>query len=418
MSNEDTPLFDGGATAATGGTSGDDERPQVDPREALLVGPDADHDPVVSVVLPTMNEEQGITRCLDWIENAVLKLGVRTEIIVSDSSTDRTPEIARDRGAIVVEPDAGGYGNAYRYAFDQARGDYIVMGDADATYDFSDIPRLIEHLVATDADVVLGSRLDGEIKPGAMPTLHQYVGNPLLTRFLNTFYDAGVSDAHSGFRVIRREALEAMALESGGMEFASEMIMEAGAKDLTIEELPIVYHEREGEETLESFRDGWRHVRFMLSNAPGYLFAGPAAAFAVTGVLLLVLSLIGGEYSDGFFGAHTAVLGSLFSILGFQIGSLALFSAVSTDTIRTQTDPVTTWIQDRVRIEHGVTAGLLLNVAGGAYLGYVGYLWITTRGAVTLELVPEMIAFTAIVIGMQAVFSSFYFNMIADQRHC
>ena len=143
MSNEDTPLFDGGATAATGGTSGDDERPQVDPREALLVGPDADHDPVVSVVLPTMNEEQGITRCLDWIENAVLELGVRTEIIVSDSSTDRTPEIARDRGAIVVEPDAGGYGNAYRYAFDQARGDYIVMGDADTTYDFSDIPRLV-----------------------------------------------------------------------------------------------------------------------------------------------------------------------------------------------------------------------------------------------------------------------------------
>jgi glycosyltransferase involved in cell wall biosynthesis len=418
MSNEDTPLFDGGATAATGDTSGDDERPQVDPREVLLVGPDADHGPVVSVVLPTMNEEQGITQCLDWIENAILELGVRTEIIISDSSTDRTPEIARDRGAIVVEPDAGGYGNAYRYAFNQARGDYIVMGDADTTYDFSDIPRFIEHLVATDADVVLGSRLDGEIKPGAMPTLHQYVGNPLLTRFLNTFYDAGVSDAHSGFRVIRREALEAMVLESGGMEFASEMIIEADAKDLTIEELPIVYHEREGEETLESFRDGWRHVRFMLSNAPGYLFAGPAAAFAVTGVLLLVLSLIGGEYSNAFFGAHTAVLGSLFSILGFQVGTLALFSAVSTDTVRTQTDPVTTWIQDWVRIEHGVTAGLLLNVAGGTYLGYVGYLWIITRGAVTLDLVPEMIAFTAIVIGTQAVFSSFYFNMIADRRHC
>lgn len=164
----------------------------------VLVPRRSDTDPLISFVMPTMNEEAGIAACIEWATEALGELGVTGEIIVSDSSDpdDRTPDIAAEAGAHVVTPDQTGYGYAYQYAFERTRGEYIVIGDADTTYDFRDLPRLLDQLQAVDADMVMGSRLEGEIKPGAMPSLHQYVGNPLLTSFLNTFYDAGVSDAH------------------------------------------------------------------------------------------------------------------------------------------------------------------------------------------------------------------------------
>ncbi|MDX1748146.1 MAG: glycosyltransferase family 2 protein, partial [Halobacteriales archaeon] len=279
--------------ASTDSVVTDTETPSVEEHEpsasgaGFLVTDDDDTTPVVSVVMPTMNEEEGIGECIDRIVEGATALGLPTEIVVSDSSSDRTPEIARDRGARVVEPDRPGYGYAYRYAFARVRGEYVVMGDADTTYDFAELPRLFEPILDGEADMVMGSRLEGEILPGAMPKLHQYVGNPLLTKFLNVFYGAGVSDAHSGFRVIRRSTLEELNLGTDGMEFASEMVMEAAARDLEIAELPITYHERKGEATLESFRDGWRHVRFMLMNAPGYLFSVPGALMVLLGSLLM-----------------------------------------------------------------------------------------------------------------------------------
>lgn len=247
----------------------DSEGQSVSPEE-LLVGRESETTPILSIILPTLNEETGISICLDWIKTVVAELQVTTEIIVSDSSTDRTPEIAREQGAIVVKPDQNGYGYAYRYAFHYVRGQYVVIGDADTTYDFRELPRLLDQMMETGADIVLGSRLNGDIEPGAMPRLHQHIGNPLLTKLLNIFYSVGISDAHSGFRVIRREALEILELETGGMEFASEMIIEAAAKGLQIEEVPITYRKREGEATLQSFQDGWRHVRFMLKKAPNF----------------------------------------------------------------------------------------------------------------------------------------------------
>jgi hypothetical protein len=339
-----------------------------------------------------------------------------TEIIVSDASVDRTPDIARERGAIIVEPDKSGYGYAYRYAFRHVRGEYIIMGDADTTYDFSEIPRLLEHLQAEDADIVMGSRLDGDIKPGAMPPLHQYVGNPLLTRFLNTFYDAGVTDAHSGFRVFKRSALDVLNLDSDGMEFASEMVMKAGSNDLTIAETPITYHEREGEAKLESFRDGWRHVQFMLVNAPGYLFSAPATAFGLVGISMMLISLIGGELTGVTFGTHTAIIGSLLTIIGFQVGSLAVFSAVTTDPIKAPNDAITQLIRTNVRLKHGVITGLGFFTVGVAYLTAVAVQWAITGGTIIPMIVPNMFAFTAVVIGIQAVFSSFFFSMVASDN--
>ncbi|QSW98237.2 glycosyltransferase family 2 protein [Haloterrigena alkaliphila] len=372
----------------------------------------SDVEPTLSVVMPTLNEEEGIETCINWIKSAVEELQLPTEIIISDSSTDRTPEIARELGAIVVEPDQPGYGYAYRYAFERARGDYIAMGDADTTYDFKDIPRLLSHLEETGADMVMGSRLEGEIRPGAMPTLHQYVGNPLLTKFLNAFYRAGVSDAHSGFRVFRRQALDEMELETTGMEFASEMIMEAGAKDLVIEETPIIYHEREGEETLESFRDGWRHVRFMLVNAPGFLFSVPGMLMSLLGMAVMGVAYSEASINGVSLGLHSMIAGSLLTIVGYQVASLGVFAAVTSDPIQKPEDPITERVIGSLSLEHGATAGLLVFAAGGLYAAGLVYQWISS-GFGSLEFtMGALIAFTAIVIGLQTVFSSFFLSSV------
>ncbi|WP_339104234.1 glycosyltransferase family 2 protein [Haloterrigena salinisoli] len=380
--------------------------------DELLVDRDSDVVPELSVVMPTLNEEEGIETCIGWIKSAVEELQVPTEIIISDSSTDRTPEIAREMGAIVVEPDQPGYGYAYRYAFERTRGEYIAMGDADTTYDFKDIPRLLRHLEETGADMVMGSRLEGEIRPGAMPTLHQYIGNPLLTKFLNLFYRAGVSDAHSGFRVFRRQALETMDLETTGMEFASEMIMEAGAKDLVIEETPIIYHEREGEETLESFRDGWRHVRFMLVNAPGYLFSAPGLLMSLLGMAVMGIAYSGASLGDVSLGLHSMIAGSLLTIVGYQVASLGVFAAVTSDPIQKPEDPITERVTQSLSLEHGATAGLLVFGAGGLYAASLVAQWVS-NGFTALEFtMGALVAFTAIVIGLQTVFSSFFLSSV------
>jgi hypothetical protein len=384
--------------------------------ESLLVDEDSDVDPVLSVVLPTLNEEEGVRVCIERVQSAAETLGLTTEIIVSDSSTDRTPEIAREMGAIVVEPEEAGYGNAYKYAFERVRGEYVAIGDADTTYDFGELPKLIEVAVEEDVEMVLGSRLDGDIKPGAMPPLHQYVGNPLLTRFLNTFYDAGVSDAHSGMRVVRRDALDELDLRSGGMEFASEMIMDAAEKGMTIEEVPITYHERVGEATLESFSDGWRHVKFMLTNAPGYLFTLPSVAFGLLGMLVIAASLQGFQLGEATFGLQTLIVGVLFAVVGYQVGTLALFSSVAADPIRHPNDPITNVIHDYFTLETGATFGVVVFTLGAACLAYSVVAWTITGYAAVPPVEWNLVAMGGVVIGVQTVFNSFFLSLIVHHE--
>jgi glycosyltransferase involved in cell wall biosynthesis len=372
--------------------------------------------PAISVVLPTLNEEEGVRICIEQIQETAESLGVTTEIIVSDSSTDRTPDIARELGAKVITPKKTGYGNAYKYAFEHVQGDYIVIGDADTTYDFGEFPKLLEVAVDTDADMVLGSRLEGEIRPGAMPALHQYVGNPLLTRFLNTFYDAGVSDAHSGMRVIKRDALEQLNLQSDGMEFASEMIMDAAEKDLKIEEVPITYHERVGDATLESFSDGWRHVKFMMTNAPGYLFTLPSAVFGVLGVFIIAASLQGLQIGEATFGLQTLIVGVLFGIVGYQVGTLALFSSVAADPIRHPNDPITNAVHHYFTLESGATLGVIMFAVSASSLAYSAIAWTITGYAVVPPVEWNLIAMGGVVIGVQTVFNSFFLSLVQNKR--
>ena len=319
-------------------------------------------DPVVTLVMPTMNEADGIADCIASATAAFEALDVPGEILVSDSSTDATPEIARALGARVVTPDRRGYGYAYRYAFEHARGDYIVIGDADTTYDFKEIPRLLDALQREDADMVLGSRFDGEILPGAMPPLHQYLGNPGLTAVLNLLYRSNVSDAHSGFRILTREALDKLDLRTEGMEFASEMIMEATAKGLDIVEVPITYHVRKGEATLASFHDGWRHVKFMLVNAPGALFATPGTLCAALGVVLLGVGLSG--IAAPLATLATVLVGSTLLLGGVHLVGMAFVVRAAGRPIRAPNGPVMKWLGRLFSVERGVVAGGTLAVVG------------------------------------------------------
>ena len=235
--------------------------------------------PYLSVILPSLNEETTIGICIRKIQKVFGDLGVSGEIIVSDSSTDHTPEIAREVGAVVVHPSHRGYGFAYLEAFVQARGKYIVIGDADNTYDFLELPLLVKEL-EKGADLVIGSRFAGELKKGSMTPLHQYIGNPLLTWVLNRVFHTKFSDAHSGYRAIRADALNKLNLQSWGMEFASEMLIKASREGLTITEVPITYYPRETPSKLDSFSDGWRHLRFILLLKPIPFLTIPGIIFA------------------------------------------------------------------------------------------------------------------------------------------
>lgn len=383
--------------------------------EEYLVSPESDVTPVLSIVMPTLNEEEGIEECINKAKSAISELSITAEIVISDSSTDRTPEIARSLGARVIEPPGKGYGYAYRYAFEQTRGDIIAMGDADTTYNFEELPKLYELVAEDDADMAMGSRLEGEIRPGAMPPLHQYVGNPLLTRFLNVFYGAGVSDAHSGMRVFTREAWEKMNCTSDGMEFASEMIMEAGARDLEIAELPITYHERVGEATLESFQDGWRHVRFMLVNAPGYLFSVPGIVLGVTGLLIMLGAFLEVGVGQISFGVRSMIAGSLLVLVGYQVASMGVFATIAGNPIRKPTDIMTRVIVNHLSLERGTTFGLAVFTVGAAYASYMIVEWITI-GYVSSRVIGDIFALTLIVVGLQTVFGSFFMSSIAQRE--
>jgi glycosyltransferase involved in cell wall biosynthesis len=367
----------------------------------------------ITLVIPTMNEEEGIKECIERAWNAFDELGMDGEIIVSDSSTDRTPEIAEENGARVVTPDKPGYGYAYRYAFERAEGDLIAMGDGDTTYDFEELPKLVR-LVQDGADMAMGSRLDGEIRSGSMPKLHQYIGNPLLTRFLNLFYDAGVSDSHSGMRVFTREAYEKMELETDGMEFASEMIMEAGAKDLKIEEAPIVYHERKGDATLHSFRDGWRHVKFMLVNSPDYLFFWPGILSLILGLGVLGFSMAEANFRGTTLGSNSAVAGSLLIIIGFQVVSFSALTYYGSDPVK-KSGRLRSLLDRHFSLEKGLAGGALVFLLGALYSGLLVGRWYTSGYSDVPELVESITGFTAILLGIQTIYQSFMINILSDE---
>lgn len=240
------------------------------PRQGLVFERDdtsGEHAEVeVSVLMPCLNEEASVADCVEEARKALADMGAEGEVIVVDNgSTDASAHAADSAGARVVFTGERGYGNAYLQAFREARGQYLVMGDADGTYDFGEISSFVEPL-RSDVDMVMGSRIRGEIEPGAMPWIHRYVGTPLFAALIRLFFGARISDVHCGMRSLSRAAYERIHLSSPGMELASELIIEAARVGLRVKEVPIRYRTRSGGETkLRTWADGWRHLRLILS---------------------------------------------------------------------------------------------------------------------------------------------------------
>jgi hypothetical protein len=369
----------------------------------------------VSVVIPCLNETASIERCVGRALEALEGQGWRGEVIVADNgSEDGSAELAKAAGALVVFEPRRGYGSAYLAGFAAATGEYIVMADADLTYDFGDIPRFVEELDG-GADLVMGDRMKG-IQPGAMPWLHRYVGNPVLTGILNLFFRTGVRDAHCGMRAVRREVLPRLDLRTTGMEFASEMVIRAGKAKLDIAEIPIHYHPREGDSKLSSFRDGWRHLRFLLVHSPNWLFIVPGAAMAAVGVLvaltvLLQIQVLGREWD-----LHAMVAGALLMIVGTQVLALGLCAHAYGTYFMGEKDPWFDRMRARFSLEHGLLLGGTIMAAGLVMAAVIVGIWIDRGFGELSEERLAVLAATLLIVGLQVFFSSFLISILGLRR--
>src|SRR6202795_2355033 len=375
----------------------------------------------VSVVIPCLNEANSIGVCVEKAMQAFRAARLRGEVVVADNgSTDGSQEIAERLGARVVPVAQRGYGSALRAGIAAAKGEFILMGDADDSYDFSEVPRFVEKW-RQGYDVVMGNRFRGEIKPGAMPWHHKYIGNPGLSSLLNLFFHTGIGDSHCGMRGFARAVYERMDLRSTGMEFASEFVIKAAQLRAKVAEIPItLWPDKRGRPPhLRSFRDGWRHLRFMLLYAPNWLFLLPGAAFMFAG-LALVLWLLPGPRAITpriTLDVHTMIFGVIFTLLGAQILSIGAFAKVFSYAERFDRRSVSLRrVLKRVTLE----TGLLL---GGALflMGFAGCAWVTWKWAASgfgeLHEVRQVLFWSMwLFLGLQVIFAAFFLSMLGISR--
>jgi glycosyltransferase involved in cell wall biosynthesis len=369
--------------------------------------------PEISVVVPCLNEEDAVGTVVDQAWQGIRDSGRRGEVIVVDNaSTDRSAEVAAEHGAIVVREERPGYGSAYLAGLAVARGDYIVMGDADATYPMRELAPFVERL-ASGNDLVVGSRFEGTIHGEAMPWLNRHVGNPILTGLLNILFGVKISDAHCGMRAVRRDALEALDLHSTGMEFASEMVFKAFRRKLRVSEIPIDYYPRVGESKLNRFGDAWRHVRFMLLYSPSWLYFVP-------GVILLVIGIVGAialaagpvTILGRTWQIHSLFLCMFAILLGTQVVQLGIFARAFAYAHLGETDALVERARDRLRLEHGLAGGGILLLTGTAMLLVIFVGWaIHGFGALSHEYASAL-GFTLVALGTQVVLGSFFLGLL------
>jgi glycosyltransferase involved in cell wall biosynthesis len=402
------------------GGRGPQERQQMSTlaQPSTPVAPDAlDADAVcVSVVIPCLNEAENIEHCVLAAQAALDRMDVAGEVVVADNdSEDDSATLARRAGARVIVERRRGYGSAYLAGFAASRGKYIVMADADLTYDFEEIPHFVDEL-EQGAELVMGDRMDN-IQPGAMPWLHRYIGNPLLSGLLNFFFRTGVSDAHCGMRALRRDVLPRLDLRTTGMEFASEMVIRASKENLRIAEFPIEYHPRGGESKLSSFRDGWRHLRFLLVHSPTHLFIVPGALLAGIGTLIVVLVGSGLDLFGRAWGIHALIGGALLMVVGTQVLALGLCAHAYGTYFMKERDPWFDRMRARFRLEHGLLLGGLFVLVGVVLGGIIVGTWIANGFGSLANEYMAVVAATSIIVGIQIFFSSFLLSILGLRRN-
>src|SRR4051794_4899412 len=371
---------------------------------------------LLSVVIPCLNEEENIEACVTKALDVMERNGIAGEVVVADNaSEDRSAELAIAAGARVVHEPRRGYGSAYLAGFAAARGEYIVMGDADLTYDFDDIPRFLEQL-QDGGQLVMGDRMDN-IQPGAMPWLHRYVGNPILSGILNVFFRTGIRDAHCGMRGLRRDILPTLDLRTTGMEFASEMVIRASKEKLDIREFPIEYHPRGGESKLSSFRDGWRHLRFLLVHSPTHLFVIPGALLAFVGLIIAMAVVAQIQVFGRDWQLHSMVGGALLMIVGTQVLALGLCAHAYGTYFMGEKDPWFDRMRARFRLEHGLMLGGAIIVAGIVTGAVIVGTWINRGFGELSDERLALLAATFIIVGIQIFFSSFLLSILGLRRN-
>lgn len=381
---------------------------------SLFPGKNMDEHIEVSVVMPCLNEEEGVGICIKKIKEVFAAHNIHGEIIVADNgSTDRSIQVAESLGARVFSEPLKGYGAAYLCGLRQACGKYIVIGDSDDSYDFHDIPRFIEEL-KRGCDFVIGSRFLGEMQRGAMSWSHRHIGNPILSGMTRLFFMTKLSDIHCGMRAFTRAAYEKMELVTTGMEFATEMVVAALRNSLSICEVPINYRVRAGESKLMPLADAWRHIRFMLLYCPIWLYFIPGAIGLLAGTFFQIILLPGpflfmGHYWD----LHFMVFASLLSILSYQVLHLGVYA--HTFAIRQgflKYDTVTLFFKARFNLERGLLLGLAILVPGLIVLGMVIVEWIQGGFGVLTRLRESIFGMTLVVIAIQTMFSSFFISLL------
>ena len=374
----------------------------------------------VSVVIPCLNEANSIAFCIDKALKAFQEAGIAGEVVIGDNgSTDGSIKIAEEHGARVAHAQLKGYGHALRSGIEAARGEFIIMGDADDSYDFSEVPRFVAKW-REGYTVVMGNRFKGEIKPGAMPWHHKYIGNPILSGILKLLFHTSIGDSHCGMRGFTKDVYMRMDLRTTGMEFASEFVIKAAKVGAKMAEIPItLWPDKRGRPPhLRSFRDGWRHLRFMLLYAPNWLFLVPGGLLMAVGLLLVLWLLPGPRYiGQTMIDYHTMFFGVIFTLLGAQIISVGLFAKIFSYSERFAATEQTLerWLK-HITFEHGLIGGGILALIGFAGDVYVFVHWAGSGFGPLSEIRAIMFWSLWFFLGVQMVFSSFFLSMLGISR--
>jgi glycosyltransferase involved in cell wall biosynthesis len=377
----------------------------------------------ISVVMPCLNEAETVGICIRKAQAALEQSGISGEVIIADNgSTDGSIEIAQSLGATVVQVAAKGYGNALMGGIAAARGQYILMGDADDSYDFGHIPRFLQQLRA-GADLVMGNRFQGGILNNAMPPLHRYLGNPVLSALGRLFFRSRVGDFHCGLRAFSKAAYERMALRTTGMEFASEMVVKATLLQLRVVEVGTTLSPdgRSRAPHLRTWRDGWRHLRFLLLYSPRWLFFYPGAALMLVGSLLGMWLIPGPRAVHGVtFDVHTMIYAAAFVLLGFQAVAFAVFTklfAISEGLL--PPDPFMDRLFRYITLEVGLLVGVLLVVTGLGSSIYAVDFWGSQHfGNLDYSRTMRLVIPAALLLtlGAQTIFASFFLSVLGLRR--
>ena len=376
-----------------------------------------------SIVMPCLNESKTLATCIKNAQYSLDNLNIAGEVIIADNgSTDGSQAIALKLGAHVVNVKQRGYGAALQGGFKAAHGRYIIMGDADESYDFTSLKPFVEKL-REGYDLVMGNRFKGGIQPGAMPPLHKFLGNPVLTAIGRLFFRSSIRDFHCGLRGFRKEAVMHMDLRTTGMEFASEMVVKATLFDMRIAEVPTTLSPdgRSRPPHLRSWRDGWRHLRFLLLYSPRWLFLYPGFTLITAGLFVGVwLHSADQTVGNVTFGIHTLLYASLAIIIGFQAVVFAVFTKVFaiTQGLLPQDCRLEKTFQ-HITLEVGLICGTVLAVGGLLGSLYAVHFWkLHAFGPLDVSETLRIVipAFTSLALGCQTILSSFFLSVLGLKR--